>query len=68
MKKRRIVYLIITILFIILSVFILKKTNLSDNVLLSKSIQIILILFLIRVSIGCTFYIKKLYEKRKYSY
>ena len=68
MKKRGIVYLIITILFIILSVFILKKTDLSDNVLLSKSIQIILILFLIRVSIGCTFYIKKLYEKRKYSY
>ena len=39
-----------------------------NNVLLSKSIQIILILALIRISIGCTFYIKKQYEDRKYSY
>ena len=68
MKKRRIIYLIVSLLFILISVFIIKKTNLSDNVALSKSIQIILILFLIRISIGCTFYIKKLYENRKYSY
>ena len=68
MKKRRIIYLIVSLLFILISVFIIKKTNLSDNVALSKAIQIILILFLIRISIGCTFYIKKLYENRKYSY
>ena len=36
--------------------------------MLSKSIQIILILFLIRISIGCTLYIKKQYEEKKYSY
>ena len=58
MKKRRIIYLIVTLLFIILSVIILSKTNLADNVALSKAIQIILILFLIRISIGCTLYIK----------
>ncbi len=68
MKKRRIVYLIVTIIFILLTITILKRTDLSNNVMLSKSIQIILILFLIRVSIGCTFYIKKQYEKQKYSY
>ena len=68
MSKRRIIYLIVTILFIIFSVGILNKTDLSNNVALSKAIQIILILFLIRISIGCTLYIKKQYEKQKYSY
>ena len=68
MKKRRIFYCIVTIVFILLSVIILSKTNLNNNFELSKAIQIILILFLIRISIGCTLYIKKQYEKQKYSY
>ncbi len=68
MKKRGIIYLIITILFIIVSLSILSRTDLSNNVELSKSIQIILILFLIRISVGCSFYIKGQYEKKMYSY
>ena len=68
MNKRKIIYLIVSLVFIFLSINILFKTNLSDNIALSKSIQIILILFLIRISIGCTLYIKKQYEKKKYSY
>ena len=68
MKKRNIIYLIITLIFIVISIAILKKTDLSNSVLLSKSIQIIIILYLIRISIGCTFYIKKQYTKKKYSY
>ena len=68
MKKRRILYLIVTIFFIFLTIGILSNTNLSNSILLSKSIQIILILALIRISIGCNFYIKNQYEKQKYSY
>ena len=68
MKKRRIIYLIVTLLFIVLSISILDRTDLSNNVMLSKAIQIILILFLIRISIGCTLYIKNQYDKQKYSY
>ena len=68
MKKRGIIYLIITIIFIILTIAILKTTDLSNNVILSKAIQVILILGLIRISIGCTFFIKNQYEKRKYDY
>lgn len=68
MKKRNLIYLVITLLFIIISIFIISKTDLSNNVLLSKSIQIILIIYLIRISIGCTFYIKEQYKKKKYSY
>ncbi len=68
MKKRRIIYLIVTLIFIVLSCYILSKTDLSNNVFLSKAIQIILILFLIRISIGCTLFIKGQYEKQKYNY
>ena len=68
MKKRGLIYLVVTIIFIILTIGILKATNLSNNVALAKSIQIILILFLIRISIGCSLYIKGQYEKKKYSY
>ena len=68
MKKNRIVYLIATLIFIALSILIIKKTDISNSVLLSKAIEIILILALIRISIGCTFYIKSQYNKHKYSY
>ena len=68
MKKRGIIYLIVTITFIFLTFLILKSTNMSNNVMLSKSVQIILILALIRISIGCSLYIKNQYEKRKYDY
>ena len=68
MKKRRIIYLIITLIFIFFTISILHATNLSNNVDLSKSIQIILILGLIRISVGCVLYIRKQYEKQKYSY
>ncbi len=68
MKKRGIIYLIITIIFIIFTIAILKTTDLSNNIMVSKAVQVILILGLIRISIGCTFYIKNQYEKQKYSY
>jgi len=68
MKKRGIIYLCVTLIFIFLTLLILHNTDLSNNVLLSKSIEIIIILFLIRISIGCTFYIRNQYEKKKYSY
>ena len=68
MKKQGIIYLIITIIFIITSITILKHTDMLNNVALSKSIQIIIILFLIRISYGCSLFIKEQYEKNKYSY
>jgi uncharacterized SAM-binding protein YcdF (DUF218 family) len=68
MKKSRLLYLITTLLFVALSAVVLSRTDLSNNVALSKGIQIILILFLIRISIGCTLYIRKQYSKKKYSY
>ena len=68
MKKRGLIYLVVTIIYIILTIGIIKTTNLFNNVALAKSIQIILILFLIRIAIGCSLYIKGQFEKKKYSY
>ena len=68
MKKKRLFYLVITILFIILTFELLKHTNLQDNIALSKIIEIILILYLIRIAYGCTIFIREQYQKHKYSY
>ena len=68
MNKRRFFYVLVTIFFIFSTIFILTHTDLSNNVDISKAVQIILILYLIRISVGCTLYIKKQYEDQKYSY
>ena len=68
MKKQGIIYLIITILFIIVSIVILRHNDLSNNVVLSKSVQIIIILFLMKISYGCALFIRTQYKKNKYSY
>ena len=68
MNKRRFFYVLVTIFFIFSTIFILTHTDLSNNVDISKAVQIILILYLIRISVGCTLYIKKQYEEQKYSY
>ncbi len=57
-----------TLLFIVSSIVILSAVNLSNNVELSKAIEIIIILYLIRISYGCTVYILKQYLEHKYSY
>ena len=68
MKKSKLIYFCVSLLFFIISFGIIKHTDISDSVWLSKSIQIILILFLIRISFGCSLYIKMQYQKNKYSY
>ncbi|MBR3523466.1 MAG: YdcF family protein [Bacilli bacterium] len=68
MKRDRIIYLAATLLFIIVGILIIANTNLNDNVNVAKFIQIIIILFLIRISYGCSLYIKKQFIKNRYSY
>ena len=66
--KRKIIYLVLTIIFIIISSLLIVYTDMNNNVMLSRTIEIVLILFLIKLSIGCIFRIKKIYEEHKYSY
>ena len=68
MKKSNIIYLIITVLFIIFSIIILHNTNLDNNIELSKALEVIIILFLLRISFGCFLYIRRQYVKSMYSY
>ena len=68
MKKDAIKYLVVTFIFILLSLIILRYTRLDNNISLSKSIEIIIILFLIRISYGCVLFIRREFQKYKYSY
>ena len=68
MNKRKIVYFITTLLFVLCCIVIISRTDLANNVELSKAIEIILILYLIRLSYGCILYIKKKFTKQYYSY
>lgn len=68
MRKDKFTYLIITILFVIVALLILQFTNLSNNTDLSKAIEIIITIYLIRVCYGCILYIRNQYRKNKYSY
>ena len=68
MKKEKIIYLILTLLFVVAIFVILRHTDLANNVALSKAIQIILIIYLTRVAYGCALYIQKQYKEKKLSY
>ncbi|MBP5684528.1 MAG: YdcF family protein [Bacilli bacterium] len=67
MNKKRL-YGLLTLLFVIVSIVILTIVDRTNNVNLSLAIQIILILYLIKLNYGCLLYIKKIYRDNKYSY
>lgn len=67
-NKKKVIYFIITLEFILCSILILSKTDTSNNIQLSRAIEVIFILYLIRVSYGCTLFLKNQYKKQKYSY
>ena len=68
MKKRNVIYVIITILFILASLLILSNTDFNNSVMLCNAIEVIIILYLIRISYGCIVYIKNRYEKKNFDY
>ena len=69
MKNKKMgIYFIITLVFILCSIVVLSQTDIGNNIRLSKSIEIVLILYLLRVSYGCILFIKNQYKKQKYSY
>lgn len=56
------------LILIFFGIKILIKTTYLNHIFISRSLQILLILTYIGLSIYYTFYIKKLYKKEKYSY
>ena len=68
MKKRGVICLGLMLLIIFFGIEFLSKTTYLNHIFVSRSLQIFLILIYIGFSIYCTFYIRKLYKKEKYSY
>lgn len=66
MKKR--IYVFVSVLLFLLSIVVLAVIDKTNNIKLSFTIQIILIVYLIKVTWGCIIYIKEQYQKKKYSY
>ena len=66
MEKR--IYGIISVLFIMVCIVVLAVIDKTNNIKVSLTIQILLILYLSKVVWGCLIYIKEQYKKQKYSY
>ena len=66
MKKR--IYGIVSILLFFVAILILTIIDKTSNIKLSLAIQVLLVLYLIKVAWGCILYIKDLYQRKKYSY
>lgn len=67
-NKNSILYFFITFCFIICTIVILSNTNLANSIQVSKATEVILILYLFRISYGCALYVERQYKKKKYSY
>ena len=62
------IYGIVSLVLFILCITILTIIDKTSTIRLSLTIQIFLILYLIKIAWGCTLYIKEQYKKQKYSY
>lgn len=61
-NKKSIIYFFITICFIMCIIAIFSNINFADNVQVSKAAEVIIILYLIRVSYGCILFIQNQYN------
>lgn len=66
MKKR--IYTFASVLLFLISITVLAIIDKTNTVKLSLAIQIIIIAYLSKIVWGCVLYIRKQYEKQKYSY
>lgn len=68
MKNNRRIYGIVSFVLLIIAITVLAVIDKTNNIRLSLAIQILLIVYLVKVTWGCLMYIKELYNKHKYSY
>ena len=67
MVKKRI-YGIVSVLFFLIVIVTLAIIDKTNNIKLSLTIQMLLILYLIKATWGCILFIKGQYQRQKYSY
>ena len=68
MKNRKLIYNIITLLLFLIAIITLTVIDKSNNIKLSLTIQILLIVYLSKVTYGCLIHVVEQYRKQKYSY
>lgn len=68
MKNKRLLYSLISVLFLFIAITILAIIDKTNNIVISLAVQFISILYLFRISWGLILYIQKQYSKHKYSY
>jgi len=62
------IYGLISVFILLISISYLSKINFSDSIIASIAVEIVLIVYLIKISWGCTIYIREQYKDKKYSY
>ena len=68
MKNKRLLYSLVSVLFLFVAITILAIVDKTNNIIISLAVQFISILYLFKISWGLILYIKKQYSKHKYSY
>lgn len=68
MKNKRLLYSLVSVLFLFVAITILAIVDKTNNIIISLAVQFISILYLFKISWGLILYIKKQYRKHKYSY
>ena len=68
MKNKRLIYSLVSVLFLFVAITILAIVDKTNNIIISLAVQFISILYLFKISWGLILYIKKQYSKHKYSY
>ena len=68
MSVKRFIYNIVSVLLLILTVILLATVDSSNSINVSIIVQIVLILYIFKITYGCFMYIKEQYLKQKYSY
>ena len=65
---RKKIYGATSLLLFIVCIIALTIIDRKNGIELSLTIQVIIILYLVKVAWGCSLYIKKMYKRKKYSY
>ena len=62
------IYGLVSVFILLISISYLSKINYSDNIIASIAVEIVLIVYLIKISWGCSIYVREQYKNKKYSY
>ena len=62
------IYGFVSVALFLICIVVLSIVDKTNNIKLSLTIQILIIVYLSKVTWGCLLYIKEQYKKQKYSY